>query len=54
MGHDYYDKDAIFNSYMKDLAHDSTYGEIEIIEESALGPDILKNVEKVHEQIVSA
>ncbi len=51
MGHDYYDKDAIFNSYIKDLAHEWEDDTAEIIDKSTLGPDVLLKVEKIQEQL---
>jgi hypothetical protein len=57
MGHDYYDKDAVFNSYIKDLATEEGWEEpfnTMTVNEDSLGPDVLKKVEKVHEQIVSS
>lgn len=57
MGHDYYDKDAVFNSYIKDLAADEGWEEpftTMTVNEDSLGLDVLKKVEKVHEQILSS
>ena len=52
MGHDYYDKDAVFTSYIKEMAHDYKDEEIDTIDKSTLGPDVLSKVEKVSEQIL--
>jgi|TARA_B110000444_G_C18645039_1_gene503324 hypothetical protein len=55
MGHDYYDKDAVFNSYIKELATNDWDEEsltTITVDENLLGPDVLKNVEKVHDQVI--
>tara|TARA_B100000809_G_scaffold115854_1_gene114018 strand:+ start:441 stop:605 length:165 start_codon:yes stop_codon:yes gene_type:complete len=54
MGHEYYDKDEVFNSYIKDMAKDWVDDTIEEIDESALGPDVLLTVERVQEQVLAA
>ena len=51
MGHDYYDKDAVFNSYIKELANEK-FDDTETIDESMLGLDVISKVEKVSEQIL--
>lgn len=56
MGHDYYDKDEVFNKYIKDLAAEENWDEpftTMTVDENSLGPDVLKKVEKVHEQVIS-
>ena len=57
MGHDYYDKDAVFNSYMKEMAHSEGWEEpftTLTVDEDSLGPDVLLTVERVNEQVQTA
>jgi len=54
MGHDYYNKDAVFNSYIKEMAEDYADDIIEEIDASALGPDVLSAVERVSETVLAA
>ena len=54
MGHDYYDKDAIFKSYMKDLAFEENLDLDPPIEEETLGHDIFDKVVQVHEQVTES
>ena len=51
MGYDYYDKDVVFKSYIKDLATEN-FDDTETIDESMLGLDVISKVEKVSEQIL--
>jgi len=51
MGHDYYDKDAVFNSYIKELAFEEKLDLDPPIEEETLGHDIFDKVIIVHEQV---
>jgi|GEM_PF-3116652 hypothetical protein len=53
MGHDYYDKDAIFKSYMKDLAFEEHLDLDPPIDEGILGHDIFDKVIQVHEEIAN-
>jgi|TARA_B110000438_G_C15704661_1_gene602636 hypothetical protein len=57
VGHDYYDKDAVFNSYMKEMAHSEGWEEpftTMTVDEDSLGPDVLLTVERVNEQVQTA
>jgi len=54
MGHEYYDKDEVFNSYIKEMAKDYVDDIIEVIDSSTLGPDVLSAVERVHETVLAA
>lgn len=55
MGHDYYDKDAVFNSYMKEMADAEDWEEpFTTVNENSLGPDVLLTVERVNKQVQSA
>ena len=54
MGHDYYDKDAVFNSYIKDLALEETLEFDPPIEEGTLGQDIFDKVVQLHEQVTES
>ena len=53
MGHDYYDKDEVFKSYMKDMANDWSDDDLieETVEETVLGPDIRMAVERAHQSV---
>lgn len=55
MGYDYYDKDEVFNNYIKNMAidDDDDLG-LPLVEESNLGPDVLLAVERVNEQVQAA
>tara|TARA_B110001454_G_scaffold204274_1_gene212924 strand:- start:60 stop:224 length:165 start_codon:yes stop_codon:yes gene_type:complete len=54
VGHDYYDKDEVFNNYIKDMAIDDDDLGLPLVEESNLGPDVLLAVERVNEQVQAA
>ena len=54
MGHEYYDKDEVFNSYITEMAKDYADDVIEEIDASSLGPDVLSAVERVNQQVQAA
>lgn len=58
MGHDYHNPDEILETYIKGLSFDDEDWEEPFttmdVDENLLGPDVLKKVEKVHEQVLSA
>lgn len=57
MGNEYQDVDEIYK-YLKTLSIDDklddTFHTFIDVDENLIGPDVLKKVEKVHDQIISA